>query len=393
MRLTLNVTDGPHRGLSFSFAQHDTFLVGRSKHAHFQLREKDKYFSRIHFMMEVNPPYCRLIDMGSHNGTFVNGQRVLSADLKDGDQIRAGHTTLQLALQADPGDVDFQAPALEALPRIPGYMLEREIGSGGLGLLYQATRLADITPVAVKLVRPKGAANSQQVDAFLNEARRLGQLDHPHLVRLLDAGMADDWVYFVSDYVPAAQDAARIVQRELRLEVPRAMHWMDQLLGALEYAHERGVVHRDIKPRNVLITTGEDGAEQARWTDLGVARVYAASPLSGLTMTGDLDTIAAFLAPELLMNYQKPRRASDQYGAAALLYYLLTGSFIFDLPRELHRRFSVLMKQPVVPIQQRRVDIPDGLAAVLERALSRNPQQRYPNVAAFRAALHSAAVH
>jgi serine/threonine-protein kinase len=390
MRLTLTVTGGPHQGLSFAFAHHDTFMVGRSKHAHFQLPQKDKYFSRIHFMMEINPPHCRLVDMGSHNGTFVNGERVRSVDLKNGDQIRAGHTLFQLALQADPGDPDFKAPAPDELPPVAGYMLDREIGTGGLGILYQATRLADITPVAVKLVRPKSPASPEQIDAFLQSTRRLTALAHPHLVRLLDVGLAGEWVYFVSDYVPAAQDAARIVQRDLRLEIPRALAWMDQLLDALEYAHAQAQVHRDIKPRNVLVSAGPDGKETARWTDFGLARAYAASPLSGLTMTGDVDASAAFMAPELLMNYQKPRRASDQYSAAALLYFFLTGTCIFDLPSELHRRFSILLKQPIVPIQQRRIDIPDALAEVLQRAMSRNPDQRYPNVTAFREALRAA---
>src|ERR1700690_4176276 len=99
MRIILTVIAGPHKGLEFSFDKHDTFLVGRSKHAHFQLLSKDKYFSRIHFMMEVNPPECRLIDMGSHNGTYVNGELVLAVDLKDGDQIRAGHTILRVNVE------------------------------------------------------------------------------------------------------------------------------------------------------------------------------------------------------------------------------------------------------------------------------------------------------
>src|SRR5436309_10955746 len=101
MRITLTVIEGPHKGMEFAFSRHDTFLVGRSKHAHFQLPLKDKYFSRIHFMMEVNPPQCRLIDMASHNGTFVNGQRVYTADLNDGDQIRAGHTNLRVGVHPE----------------------------------------------------------------------------------------------------------------------------------------------------------------------------------------------------------------------------------------------------------------------------------------------------
>src|SRR5213080_889213 len=105
MQVKLSVTAGPHQGAEFLFTRHDTFLVGRSKHAHFQLPIKDKYFSRVHFMVEVNPPQCRIIDMGSHNGTYVNGTRLLYADLSHGDQIRAGHTILKLSLHPEGGVV------------------------------------------------------------------------------------------------------------------------------------------------------------------------------------------------------------------------------------------------------------------------------------------------
>src|SRR5437868_152641 len=92
LRITLAVTEGPHLGSVFSFDRHDTFIVGRSSRAHFRLASKDEYFSRLHFLVEVNPPFCRLMDMGSKNGTYVNGQRAGVVDLKDGDEIRGGHT-------------------------------------------------------------------------------------------------------------------------------------------------------------------------------------------------------------------------------------------------------------------------------------------------------------
>ena len=101
MRITLTVTEGPHQGQVFVFDGHDTFLVGRSKRAHFRLPSKDRYFSRIHFLVEVNPPHCRLMDMSSSNGTYVNGKRVERTDLHDGDTIRAGQTVLQVAVTAD----------------------------------------------------------------------------------------------------------------------------------------------------------------------------------------------------------------------------------------------------------------------------------------------------
>jgi pSer/pThr/pTyr-binding forkhead associated (FHA) protein len=98
MPISLTVIEGPHQGQVFTFAGQETFVVGRSNKAHFRLPHKDKYFSRVHFVLEVKPPHCRLVDMGSRNGTYVNGQKVTAAvDLKDGDLITAGHSVLRVS--------------------------------------------------------------------------------------------------------------------------------------------------------------------------------------------------------------------------------------------------------------------------------------------------------
>ena len=103
MRVLITVVAGPYLGEVFSFTGHDTFLVGRSNRAHFRLPEKDDFFSRLHFMLEVSPPFCRLSDLKSTNGTYVNGQRVQAADLSDGDLIQGGQTVLRISLE-DVGD-------------------------------------------------------------------------------------------------------------------------------------------------------------------------------------------------------------------------------------------------------------------------------------------------
>ena len=108
MRVLITAVAGPHQGEVFSFSGHDTFLVGRSNRAHFRLPEKDEYFSRLHFLIEVSPPHCRLVDLQSTNGTYVNGQRVLTADLGNGDLIQGGQTVLRISLE-EGGD---EAPAL-----------------------------------------------------------------------------------------------------------------------------------------------------------------------------------------------------------------------------------------------------------------------------------------
>ena len=99
MQVTLTVTAGPHQGRAFTFARRDSFLVGRSKYAHFQLRGEDHFFSRVHFLIDVNPRRCRLVDLNSRNGTYVNGRKATALDLKDGDEIRVGHTIMHVAVQ------------------------------------------------------------------------------------------------------------------------------------------------------------------------------------------------------------------------------------------------------------------------------------------------------
>ena len=101
MRITLSITAGPHTGRAFSFEEHQNFIVGRSKKAQFRLPKDDVYFSRNHFLIEVNPPLCRLLDMGSRNGTFLNSERVESAELKDGDEICGGQTVLTVSISED----------------------------------------------------------------------------------------------------------------------------------------------------------------------------------------------------------------------------------------------------------------------------------------------------
>jgi eukaryotic-like serine/threonine-protein kinase len=398
MRVTLFVIAGPHTGTEFSFDRHDTFLVGRSRHAHFQLREKDRYFSRIHFMMEVNPPHCRLIDIGSRNGTYLNGERVLSGVLKDGDQIRAGHTVLRLGVRADSAEeaatISYppeHAPAAlsGALPQFPGYATEQVLSEDGIGPLYRARRLTDGSPVAVRTIMPSLRPTPSQLDGFFRSARFLLKLEHPCLARLCDLGYHADRLWFVSEHAGGA-DAQTIVKRDGPLQVRRAVRWADQLLRALKYAHALHFVHCDIKPAN-LIVVEEQGREIVKLADFGIARVYQSAPFSGLSITGDILTAAAFLPPEVLLNYQEAKPAADQYAVAATLYFLLAGTHALDLPAEIHHRFTSLLRQQVVPLRDRRQEVPAALADVIHKAMSRTPSQRYKNVVEFRHALVAAA--
>jgi serine/threonine-protein kinase len=381
----------------FGFAGHDTFLVGRSRRAHFQLSGQDRYFSRVHFMVEMNPPRCRLMDMDSRNGTRVNGTRVETADLKDGDQIRAGRTVLHVRIEKSAACLPMthidEPPAAERSaepdssqpPSIPGYEILDQLGKGGMGVVYQARRQADGTLVALKTITPTVKGTRREIDYFLREAQILCELDHPNIVAFHEMGEAGGRLYFVMEYVRGT-DAERLLKEQGPLPVGRAVRLVCQLLQALEYAHAKGFVHRDIKPANVLLEQA-GGRETVKLADFGLARVYQASRLSGLTMIGDVGGTVAFMAPEQITNFRDAQPAADQYSAAATLYKLLTGRDVYDLPRAVQKALLVIMEEDPVPVRSHRPEVPDGLAEALHRALAKDAPDRFPGVKELHRAL------
>jgi serine/threonine-protein kinase len=403
MRITLTVTAGPHEGRIFHFDGHDTFIVGRSKRAHFRLPAKDRYFSRIHFMVEVNPPHCRLLDLGSRNGTHLNGTRVGSANLRNGDQIIAGHTILHVRLDESASDKsplpkttpERRSPAAaSAVPSppdsdsrrpVPGYEIVGELGHGTMGVVCLARRAPDGMPVALKIIVPAAKSSRAGVGRFLREANILRELDHPNIVAFHEMGEDAGRLYFAMEYV-AGTDAARLLKAHGPMPVARAVGLICQLLQALEYAHAKGFVHRDIKPANLLLRT-EAGRDALKLADFGLARVYQASALSGLTLHGDVGGTVGFMPPEQITNFRDARPPADQYSAAATLYTLLTGSYVHDLPREMENALLVILQEKPVSIQKRRRGLPPGLPTVIHRALAKEPDKRFADVKAMRRAL------
>jgi serine/threonine-protein kinase len=390
VKITLTVTAGPFAGRTFEFDGRDTLLVGRAADAHLRLSFDDPYFSRRHFLVEVNPPRCRVIDLNSRNGTLKNGTRVQAADLRDGDEIQAGHTVFKVAVEhppaADPQTLDLPADAtgvyVAGAVALPGYRIEGEIGRGGMGVVYRATRMRDGLPVAVKTITTAAGVTPKQVERFLRECRILGELDHPNIVACRELGEADGFVFLAMDLVPGPDLATRLRElgpHDVRTAVRIACH----VLAGLAHAHAKGFVHRDVKPANVLV--GRYGDKQvAKLADFGLARVYEASNLSGLTLLGVVGGTPAFMAPEQVTHYRRVRPPADQYAAAATLYRLLTGHFTHDFPKDLGAQLALLVTGEPVPIAARRPDLPPGLAAVIHRALSREPADRFPDVLALR---------
>jgi serine/threonine-protein kinase len=377
--ITLTVTHGPHRGQQFRLTGHDTFIVGRSRRAHLRLPEKDAnkgwLISRLHFLVEANPPRCRVLDLGSRNGTHVNGTRVDASDLHDGDRIQAGRTVLHVAIpaEAEPAAPAPAPPPAASFPVVPGHEIVREIGRGAMGVVYLARDLARGDQVAVKTITPSARGKSADVERFLREARILCDLVHPHVVACRELGESQGRLYFVMEYV-AGQDAAGLLKERGPLPAGLAVGLVCQLLQALDYTHARGKVHRDIKPANLLIAQGGT----VKLADFGLARVYQESPLSGLTVTGMVGGTVAFMAPEQITDFRNARPPADLYATAATLYNLLTGCHVHDLPRgEMQKAFAIILHDDPIPVRARRPDLPAELAAVIHRGLRKEPGKRF----------------
>ena len=396
MKVTLTVVQGPHEGKKFEFDDHDTFLVGRATYAHFRLKAKDPFVSRTHCMVEVNPPLCRLMDLRSANGSFVNGERVDEIDLQDGDHIQLGDTRIEVSITgAEPirstrqavrkpvDDAELTEDSQFGGPE--GYQLLREIGRGGMGIVYLAVRANDRNPIALKTVEPHGPADQRTLDQFIREASILRGLQHPHIVQFHEFGQSHGLLYFAMEFVRGTS-AAELVRTSGPLPVRRATKIVCQLLEALAYTHERGFVHRDVKPANVLLALTPEG-DLAKLADFGLARVYQASTISGLTLQGQAGGSLAFTPPEQLLDYRHVKPTADLYSTAATLYTLLTDAFIYDFPDAMSQCVLQVLQDEPVPISRRRNDLPPSLAEIIHRGLSRNPEDRCSSAVELRETL------
>src|SRR5262245_6137817 len=397
MPVTLTVTAGPHAGRTFTFDQHETFLVGRTEDCHFRFSFDDPYFSRRHFLIEVNPPRCRVMDLKSRNGIKVNGERVDVGDLKDGDEVQAGHTVFRVSVSwpAEPGipstlveprqpssaTVEYTPPAVT----VAGFRVEREIGRGCMGVVYRAVRETDGMVVALKTIAPAPGVAAKQVARFLREAEVLAKLWHPNIVGLVEAGEAGGLVYLAMEHL-TGPDASRVLKERGPQKPRTAVRLISQVLTGLQHAHEQGFVHRDIKPSNILLHAVAE-KRLAKLADFGLARAFESSRMSGITMQGEVGGTPAFMAPEQVSHYRDVLPAADQYSVAATLYNLLTDRYPYELPKNVGQQLVMILTEPPVPIRDRDPGIDAGLAGVIHKAMSREPAERFPDAAAFRKAL------
>ncbi|MBV8557342.1 MAG: serine/threonine protein kinase, partial [Planctomycetaceae bacterium] len=274
-----------------------------------------------------------------------------------------------------------------AMPQpVPHYTTLRELGRGAMGVVYQARNNQNGRMVALKLIVPESAAARSAIDRFMREMSVISQLKHPNVVEFLEQGMTRGQFWFAMEYVAGPNLEALVQKDPGRYPIAQACRMACQVLKGLEQAHGLGFVHRDIKPENILIGKHREGLV-AKISDFGLAKSFRGLGLLGLTFSGEMRGTVPFMPPEQILDFKAVLPSGDLYATAATLYYLLTAQFLFDGMSEGGDLIRNLLEESPVPIQERRRDIPDALAAVLERCLARDPNARYPTATAMRQAL------
>jgi serine/threonine protein kinase len=268
---------------------------------------------------------------------------------------------------------------------LAGYRLEARVGAGGMAVVFRAQDERLGRPVALKILEPGLAADSEFRQRFIAEAQAAAAVDDPHIIPIYEAGEADGALFIAMRFVPGG-DLRQVLVREGALAPDRAAGFISPVASALDAAHRAGLVHRDVKPANILVDAREDRPDHVYLSDFGVSK--RAMAVAGMTRTGMFIGTPDYSAPEQIDGRPLDGR-TDQYALACVTYQLLTGA----VPFERDQAFAVLLahkQEPAPSVVSRRPELPDAADQVLAKALAKVPEKRYGSCSDFADALREA---
>ena len=263
------------------------------------------------------------------------------------------------------------------------YRIERELGRGGMATVYLARDLKHDRPVALKVLRPEIAA-TLGADRFLREIAITARLDHPHILTLIDSGEAGGLLFYVVPYVRGESLRAKLA-REKQLPLEEALRITQQVASALDYAHRQGVIHRDVKPENILLHEGE-----AIVADFGIALAVIQGSSDRLTETGLSIGTPEYMSPEQAGGDRQVDARSDVYSLGAVLYEMLAGEPPHTGPTA-HAVIAKILSEPPTRLEVVRSGLPAAVETALAQALAKAPADRFASAAAFADALSAKA--
>jgi serine/threonine-protein kinase len=242
--------------------------------------------------------------------------------------------------------------------------------------------------VAIKTLLPEFAVSDKHMRRFMREIDVAASLKHPSIVQFIERGVHNGVVYLVTEFIDGA-DAARLADsRGGRLPEKETLEIVMQTLDGLSYAHAQGYIHRDIKDQNILVK-GSLPNLSAKLTDFGLAKSFAQSGMSGVTMAGEMAGTLAYMSPEQLKNFRDVKPQSDIYAVGMTAYSLLSGQLALDISRSnnMAQTIKAIFECPPIPLQKRMPHLPSAICEVIDRALVKDPTQRWKSAQAMRTAL------
>jgi hypothetical protein len=359
----LVVERGNDKGLSVKIEPAKAYVVGR-ENSHAAVKLSDPMASRAHFQISSQNGSWRVKDMKSRNGTLLNDEQLLpdsDTELKIGDKIQVGETIFSFL-----SDEKEETAGGLIGKTIGGYQLIERVGRGGMGTVYKAEQISLKRVVALKVLSAKLLSDPVFVERFVQEARAAGGLTHPNIVQVIDVG-SDRGIYYFSMEFMDNGSVGDVVAKEGPVPWERALAMLTDAARGLIFAEKKGIIHRDIKPDNLMLTS--EGA--VKIGDLGLAK--KAEDVAG--EGGQIFGTPHFIAPEQAQGKPVDNRA-DIYALGATFYRVLSGKTPFTGENVKEILLKQIQQEPE-PIEKVVPDLPEEMAAVLGKMMKKRADDRY----------------
>ncbi|HLY10229.1 MAG TPA: FHA domain-containing serine/threonine-protein kinase, partial [Planctomycetota bacterium] len=359
----LVVEKGHDKGKAIPIPTGGTVIIGRDSSTALPLR--DTMTSRMHCKIQPQDDGYYLTDLESMNGTYLNGERVRETiKLDHGDLIKIGDTLF--TFQSD----ESTATSL-AGQRVGGYRIIERVGRGGMGTVYKAEQVDLQRVVALKVISEEHTKDKDFVDLFIHEARAAAKLNHPNIVQVYDVKRHNEYYYFSMEFVSGGS-VQEILNRQKKISADQAVQMILDAAKGLDYAHKKGIVHRDVKPDNLMVS--ETG--MIKIGDMGLARGLE-EKIGPEEETSVIGT-PHYIAPEQVLGRPADFR-SDIYSLGATAYRMLAGVTPFSAP-SVRDLVNKKVREDAAAIIEQSPEVPRAVTDVVSRMMARDPDRRYQSM-------------